>query len=57
MLKSDLRKKIVCSKSVTKTLYGNKVLLSEYIFKLVKVADDQSFVAYVKNKLLEVYWR
>ena len=35
MLKSDFRKKGVCSKSDTKTLYGNKFLLSEYIFKLV----------------------
>ena len=35
MLRSDFRKKAVCSKSVTKTLYRNKFLVSEYIFKLV----------------------
>ena len=35
MLKSDFRKMGVCSKSVTKTLYGNKFLVSEYIFRLV----------------------
>ena len=33
--KSDFRKKGVCSKSVTKTLYRNKFLVSECIFKLV----------------------
>ena len=36
MFKSDLRKRGgVCSKSVTKTLCGNKFLVSEYIFKSV----------------------
>ena len=35
MLKSDISKKEVCSKSVTKSLYGNKYLVREYIFKLV----------------------
>ena len=35
MLKSDFRKKRVCSKSVAKTLNGNKCLVSEYIFNLV----------------------
>ena len=35
MLSSDLRRKEVCPKSVTKTLHGNKFLVSEYIFKLV----------------------
>ena len=35
MLKSDFRKKGVCPKSVTKTFYGNKCFVSEYIFKLV----------------------
>ena len=35
MLSSDFRKKEVCPKSVTKTLHGNKFLVSEYIFKLV----------------------
>ena len=34
MLKSNFRKKEVFSKSVTKTLYGSKFLVSEYIFKL-----------------------
>ena len=34
MFKSDLRKKEVCSKSVTKMLYRNKFLVSECIFKL-----------------------
>ena len=33
--KVDIRKKEVCSKSVIKTLYGSKSLVSEYIFKLV----------------------
>ena len=33
--KVDIRKKEVCSKSVTKTFYGSKFLVSEYIFKLV----------------------
>ena len=35
MFRSDLRKKGVCSKSVTKMLYWNKLLVSECIFKLV----------------------
>ena len=35
MFRSDLRKKGVCSKSVTKMLYWNKFLVSECIFKLV----------------------
>ena len=35
MLKPDFRNKGVCSKAVTKTLYGKKFLLSEYIFNLV----------------------
>ena len=34
MLKSDFRKKGVYSKTVTKTLYRNKFLVSKYIFKL-----------------------
>ena len=33
--KFDIRKKEVCSKSVIKTFYGSKFLVSEYIFKLV----------------------
>ena len=33
--KVDIRKKEVCSKSVIKTFYGSKFLVSEYIFKLV----------------------
>ena len=33
--KVDIRKKEVCSKSVIKTFYGRKFLVSEYIFKLV----------------------
>ena len=33
--KVDIRKKVVCSKSVIKAFYGSKVLVSEYIFKLV----------------------
>ena len=33
--KVDIRKEEVCSKSVTKTFYGSKFLVSEYIFKLV----------------------
>ena len=39
MLKSDFRKKGVCCKSVTKTLYGDKFLVREYIFKLVYHCD------------------
>ena len=35
MFRSGFGKKGVCSKSVTKTLYRNKVLVSEWIFKLV----------------------
>ena len=35
MFRSDFRKKGVCSKSATKTLYPNKVLVSEWVFKLV----------------------
>ena len=35
MLRSDFRKKGVCSKSVTKPLYWKNFLVSEYIFKLV----------------------
>ena len=35
ILSSDFRRKEVCPKSVTKTLHGNKFLVSEYIFKLV----------------------
>ena len=35
MFISDFRKKGVCSKSFTETLYGNKILVSECIFKLV----------------------
>ena len=31
--KVDIRKKEVCSKSVIKTFYGSKFLVSEYIFK------------------------
>ena len=45
--KVDTTKKEVCSKSVIKTLYGSKFLVSKYIFKLVyhlKVAGDQRFV-------------
>ena len=33
--KVDIRKKEVSSKSIIKTLYGSKFLVSEYIFKLV----------------------
>ena len=33
--KVDITKKEVFSKSVIKTLYGSKFLVSEYIFKLV----------------------
>ena len=33
--KVDIRKEEVCSKSVTKTFYRSKFLVSEYIFKLV----------------------
>ena len=33
--KVDIRKEEVCSKSVKKTFYGSKFLVSEYIFKLV----------------------
>ena len=33
--KVDIKKELVCSKSVTKTFYGSKFLVSEYIFKLV----------------------
>ena len=35
MFRLYFRKKDVCSKSVTKTLYQNKFLVSECIFKLV----------------------
>ena len=35
MLSADLRKKGVCSKYVRKTVYPNKFLVSENIFKLV----------------------
>ena len=35
MFRSDLKKKGVCSKSVTKMLYRNKFLVSECILKLV----------------------
>ena len=35
ILRPDFRKNGVCSKSVTKTFYQNKFLVSEYIFKLV----------------------
>ena len=35
MLKSDFRRKGVYSKPVTKTLHGNKFLISEYVFELV----------------------
>ena len=33
--KVDIRKKEISSKSIIKTLYGSKFLVSEYIFKLV----------------------
>ena len=33
VLQSDIRKKEVCSKSVSKALYGNKFLVSENILK------------------------
>ena len=33
--KFDIRKKEACSKSVKKTFYGSKFLVSEYIFKLI----------------------
>ena len=39
MLKSDIRKKEVCSKSFTKTLYGDSFLVREYILKLVYHCD------------------
>ena len=42
-----MKKKEICSKSVIKTFYGSKFLVSDYIFKLVyivKVAGDQRFV-------------
>ena len=45
--KVDMKKKEICSKSVIKTFYGSKFLVSGYIFKLVyivKVAGDQRFV-------------
>ena len=35
MFRSNFRREGVCSKSVTKTLYRNKVLVREWIFKLV----------------------
>ena len=35
VLRSDFRKKGGCSESVTKTLYQNKFLVSERIFKFV----------------------
>ena len=35
MFRSDFRKKGVCSKFITKKLYGNTFLVSESIFKLV----------------------
>ena len=35
LFRPDLRKKGGCSKSVTKMLYWNKLLVSECIFKLV----------------------
>ena len=35
MFRLDVRKKGVCSKSVTKTLYRNKFLVSERILELV----------------------
>ena len=41
--KVNIRKKEDCSKSIIKTRYGSKFLLSEYIF-IVKVAGDQRLV-------------
>ena len=38
---SDLSKYEICSKSFSKTLYGNKLLVSECI---VSVGDDRRFV-------------
>ena len=61
MLKSDFKKKGVCSKSVTKMLYENKFLVSEYISKLVYhcgVAGDQRFavkVVSLKNLWTDCY--
>ena len=44
MLNSDFRKKGVCSKSVTKTLYGNEFLVSKYIFKLVYYCEGSRWL-------------
>ena len=41
--KVNIRKEEVCSKSIIKTHYGSKFLVSEYIF-IVKVAGDQRLV-------------
>ena len=41
--KVDIRKKDVCSKSVIKTFYGSKFLVSEYIFKLVYPCKGSRF--------------
>ena len=41
--RSDLRKKGVSSKSVTKKLYRNKFLVSEFIFKLICRCQDKSY--------------
>ena len=40
MFRWDFMKKRVCSKSVTKTLYRNTVLVSEWIFKLVCLCES-----------------
>ena len=53
--RSDFRKKEVYSKPVTKTLYWNKVLVSEWVFKLVCHCEScrLSEIGCVKETLLK----
>ena len=57
MFRSDFIKKGVCSKSVTKTLYRNKSLVSECIFKLVCHYESCRHIRGVEMFVFRKIWR
>ena len=57
MFTSDFRKKENCSKTVTKTLYWNKILVSECIFKLICHCENcrRSEICYAQEIWLTLF--